>query len=170
MKKIGFFWGSTSDNTKDAAEFMQEYLEGEGFEVDSFDIGEVDVEDLLKYDNLLIGCPTWNIGELQDDWDSVFLNFKELDFSGKTAAFFGCGDQTGYPDNFLDAIGILAKPFMEKGGNLIGRWSTDGYEFDASEALDGDEFLGLGLDNDNQEDETEERMIIWAELIRDDFK
>ena len=25
-------------------------------------------------------------------------------------------------------------------------------------------------DNDNQEDETEERMIIWAELIRDDFK
>ena len=48
MKKIGFFWGSTSDNTKDAAEFMQEYLEGEGYEVDSKDIGEVDVEDLLS--------------------------------------------------------------------------------------------------------------------------
>ena len=38
------------------------------------------------------------------------------------------------------------------------------------ERVDGDEFLGLGLDNDNQEDESEERMIIWAELIRDDFK
>ena len=24
-------------------------------------------------------------------------------------------------------------------------------------------------DNDNQEDETEERLIIWAEIIRDDF-
>lgn len=31
------------------------------------------------------------------------------------------------------------------------------------------ELLGLGLDNDNQADETEERLIIWAELIRDEF-
>ena len=47
---------------------------------------------------------------------------------------------------------------MEKGGTLIGRWPTDGYEFDESLALDNGEFLGLGLDNDNQEDETEERL------------
>ena len=58
---------------------------------------------------------------------------------------------------------------MEKGGTLVGRWPTDGYDFDASLGLDGDEFLGLGLDNDNQEEETEERLIIWAELIRDEF-
>ena len=44
-----------------------------------------------------------------------------------------------------------------------------GYEFDLSLALDGDEFLGLGLDNDNEEELTEERLIIWAELIRDEF-
>ena len=139
-------------------------------EVDSFDIGEVDVEDLLKYDNLLIGCPTWNIGELQDDWDSVFLNFKELDFSGKTAAFFGCGDQTGYPDNFLDAIGILAKPFMEKGGNLIGRASREPYDFRESVALDGDELLGLGLDYDNlDEDENDELMVPWLDQIIKEF-
>ena len=55
------------------------------------------------------------------------------------------------------------------GGNLIGRWPTEGYEFDLSLALDGDEFLGLGLDNDNEEELTEERLIIWAELIRDEF-
>ena len=58
---------------------------------------------------------------------------------------------------------------MEKGGTLIGRWPTDGYEFDESLALDNGEFLGLGLDNDNQEDETEERLLIWAELIREEF-
>ncbi|MAP67268.1 MAG: flavodoxin [Candidatus Marinimicrobia bacterium] len=170
MKKIGFFWGSTSDNTKDAAEFMQEYLEGEGYEVDSKDIGEVDVEDLQNYDKLLIGCPTWNIGELQDDWDSVFLKFKELDFKGKTAAFFGCGDQTGYPDNFLDAIGILAKPFMDNGGTLIGRASREPYEFRESVALDGDELLGLGLDYDNfDEDENDELMIPWLDQIIKEF-
>ena len=96
--------------------------------------------------------------------------YKKLDFSNVTAAFFGCGDQVGYSENFLDAIGLLAKPFMENGGKLIGRWPTEGYEFDLSLALDGDEFLGLGLDNDNEEELTEERLIIWAELIRDEFE
>ena len=81
------------------------------------------------------------------------------------------GDQAGYPDNFLDAMGQLWKVVKELGEpELVGVWPTEGYEFDASEALDGEEFLGLGLDNDNQEDESEERMIIWAELIRDEFK
>ena len=37
-----------------------------------------------------------NIGELQDDWDFIYGKYKELDFSGITAAFFGCGDQVGY--------------------------------------------------------------------------
>tara|TARA_Y100001970_G_C13709250_1_gene591074 strand:- start:34 stop:549 length:516 start_codon:yes stop_codon:yes gene_type:complete len=170
MTKIGLFFGSTSDNTKIASEFMKEYLEAHDFEVEDFDIGDVSVEDLLKYDKLLIGCPTWNIGELQDDWDSVFMDFEKLDFSGKTAAFFGCGDQTGYPDNFLDAIGILAKPFLENGGTLIGRCSREPYEFRASVALDGDELLGLGLDYDNDtEDDCEDLMIEWLEDIMDDL-
>ena len=151
MDKIGLFWGSTSDNTKIAIEFMKDYLEAHDFEVDSYDIGEVDVEEILNYDKIIIGCPTWNIGELQDDWDSVFLKFKELDFSGKIAAFFGCGDQTGYPDNFLDAIGILAIPFMEKGGKLIGKCSTEPYDFRESVALVDGELLGLGLDYDNED-------------------
>ena len=90
-------------------------------------------------------------------------------FKGIRAAFFGCGDQVGYPDNFLDAIGYLAKPFIENGGELVGRWPIEGYEFDVSEAQDGEEFLGLGLDNDNEEELTEERLIIWAELIRDEL-
>ena len=92
-----------------------------------------------------------------------------MDFKGIRAAFFGCGDQVGYPDNFLDAIGYLAKPFIENGGELVGRWPIEGYEFDVSEAQDGEEFLGLGLDNDNEEELTEERLIIWAELIRDEL-
>ena len=40
---------------------------------------------------------------------------------------------------------------------------------DSSLALDGDDFLGLGLDNDNEEELTEERLVIWGELIKDEF-
>lgn len=171
MNKIGFFYGSTSDNTKIASDFMKEYLEAHDFAVDFFDIADVSVEDILKYDKIIIGCPTWNIGELQSDWDSVFLDYEKLDFEKKTAAFFGCGDQTGYPDNFLDAIGILAKPFMEKGGKVIGRCSTEPYDFRESLALDGDTLLGLGLDYDNDDEDTcEDMMILWLDEIIEEFE
>ena len=171
MKKIGLFFGSTSDNTKMSSEFMKEYLENEGFSVDMFDIGDIDANKLLEYDNIIVGCPTWNIGELQDDWDSVFPDYEKLDFKGKIGAFYGCGDQMGYPDNFLDAVGILAKIFRDNGGTLIGTYPTDEYEFNESLCQEDDALLGLGLDYDNEDEEfCEGQMIMWLEDIMEEFK
>tara|TARA_B100000945_G_C20424198_1_gene619501 strand:- start:1385 stop:1897 length:513 start_codon:yes stop_codon:yes gene_type:complete len=169
MKKIGLFYGSSTDNTKIAAEYIYEYIKNEGHEIECHNIEDVDVEDMLKYDNIIIGCPTWHIGELQEDWDSVFLDYEKLDFSNKVGAFFGCGDQIGYPDNFLDAIGILAKPFIKNGGEVIGKCARDEYEFSDSVALEGDDLLGLGLDYDNDEDKCEGQMIMWMEDILEEF-
>ncbi|MED5475311.1 MAG: flavodoxin [Candidatus Neomarinimicrobiota bacterium] len=171
MKKIGLFFGSTSDNTKMSSEFMKEYLENEDFSVDMFDIGDIDANKLLEYDNIIVGCPTWNIGELQDDWDSVFPDYEKLDFKGKIGAFYGCGDQMGYPDNFLDAVGILAKKFRDNGGTLIGTYPTDEYEFNESLCQEDDVLLGLGLDYDNEDEEfCEGQMIMWLEDIMEEFK
>ena len=170
MKKIGLFFGSTSGNTEIAVEFMEEHLADAGFEVEAHNVADTDVERMLDYDNIIIGCPTWNIGELQDDWDSVYLDFEKLDFSGKTAAFFGCGDQIGYPDNFLDAIGILSRQFMEKGGTLVGKCSPEPYEFRDSIAMEEGELLGLGLDYDNEEEECEGQMTSWLDSVTKDFK
>tara|TARA_B100000945_G_scaffold319110_1_gene325557 strand:+ start:949 stop:1461 length:513 start_codon:yes stop_codon:yes gene_type:complete len=169
MKKIGLFFGTSTDNTKIASDYIFEYIKNEGHEIDCHNIEEVDVEELLNYDNIIIGCPTWHIGELQEDWDAVFSKYEKLNFTGKRAAFFGCGDQVGYPDNFLDAIGILAKPFIENGGTLVGKCSTDDYEFNDSVALEDDMLLGLGLDYDNEEDECEGQMIMWMEDILEEF-
>lgn len=52
------------------------------------DIAETPVERVLDYLYLIIGCPTWNIGELQDDWDDVYLIL-----ASKKVAIFGLGDQ-----------------------------------------------------------------------------
>ena len=169
MKKIGLFYGSSSDNTKTATEFMIEYLEMNDVEVESFDIADCELEKIMEFDNIIIGCPTWNIGELQEDWDAVFLNYQELDFKGKTAAFFGCGDQVGYPDNFLDAIGILGKPWVEKGGNLIGHCDPSEYEFRESVAMENGQLMGLGLDYDNEDEKCEDQMIMWLEQIMEKF-
>ena len=169
MAKIGLFWGSNTGNQEEAAGFLKEFMESEGAEFDEYNIADTEPSKMLEYKKLIIGCPTWHIGELQDDWNFIYDKYKELDFTGIQAAFFGCGDQVGYPDNFLDAIGLLAKPFMENGGELVGRYPTEGYDFDASEALDGDEYLGLGLYDDNEEELTEERLVIWAEIIKDEL-
>ena len=172
MKKIGLFWGSSTDNTTTAAEFMKEYLEMNEYEIDIHNIEDVSPERILEYDNIIIGCPTWHIGELQEDWESVFTIYEKLDFKGKTGAFFGCGDQVGYPGNFLDAIGMLAKPFMENGGKLIGKCSRDNYDFQGSVALDADDkLLGLGLDYDNDDEQTcEDFMVMWLEDIVEEFQ
>ena len=172
MKKIGIFWGSSTDNTTVATEFMKDYLEMNDHEVDIYNMEETDVEKILEYDNIIIGCPTWHIGELQEDWDSVFLDYEKLDFNGKNGAFFGCGDQVGYPGNFLDAIGILAEPFMKNGGTLVGRCERDDYSFTGSKALDeNDKLMGLGQDYDNDDEETcEDMMVMWLEDIIEDFK
>ena len=172
MKKIGIFWGSSTDNTTVATEFMKEYLEMNEHQVDIHNIADVSPDKILEYDNIIIGCPTWHIGELQEDWDSVFMDYEKLDFKGKIGAFFGCGDQVGYPGNFLDAIGMLAKPFIKNGGKLIGKCSTENYQFQGSVALDNDgKLMGLGLDYDNDDEATcEEFMIMWLEDIIEDFK
>ena len=146
MKKIGLFWGSTTGNQEEASELLQQHMEEAGYEVDSYDIRSTDLSKMLEYSNLIIGCPTWNVGELQEDWEEVFLEYRKMDFSNITGAFFGVGDQISYSFNYLDAVGLLAKPFMNNGGKLIGKWPTEGYEFDESEALEGDEFLGLGVE------------------------
>ena len=78
MKKIGLFWGSTTGNQEEASELLQQHIEESGYEVDSYDIRSTDLSKMLEYSNLIIGCPTWNVGELQEDWEEVFLEYRKI--------------------------------------------------------------------------------------------
>ena len=49
---------------------------------------------------------------------------------------------------------------------MVGRWPTAGYEFTASQSVDGDHFLGLALDQINQPLLTEERLDTWLAQIQ----
>ena len=165
MAKVGLFYGSTTGNTAEGAEEIQKALGGSSV-VETFDIADVDVADMLNYDYIIVGASTWNTGELQDDWDAVFDDLDGMDFSGKTIAYYGYGDQVGYADNFVDAIGKLEEKITGCGGKTVGMWSTDGYEHEDSLALRGDKFCGLPLDEDNQSDETEDRLAAWTAQIK----
>ncbi|MDV3349027.1 flavodoxin FldA [Leptolyngbyaceae cyanobacterium CCMR0082] len=167
MAKVGLFYGSTTGKTADAAEQVQAALGGDSV-VDLIEIE--DASALAEYECLIIACPTWNIGELQDDWAAVFDDLDDVDFSGKTVAYMGTGDQIGYADNFMDAMGQLEEKIASLGGKTVGYWSADGYDHEASMAIrDGNKFCGLALDDDNESDKTESRIKTWTAQIKQEM-
>jgi flavodoxin I len=170
-KRIGLFYGSTNGTTEWLAETIADtWAEAGMTKLEPINIADVDeLTDLLEYDYLIIGCPTWDIGELQEDWDVKSPQISDLDMSGKLVAIFGSGDQEGYPDNFQDAIGILGKKFRECGATLVGFTSIDGYDFDESAGVENDKFMGLSIDEINQDSLTSERVQAWVTQIISEF-
>ncbi|MEM6429719.1 MAG: flavodoxin FldA [Deinococcota bacterium] len=165
---LAIFYGSSNGMTEDVAQKIAAELEKLDIDVPLMDVFQVKLADMQAYDKLLIGCPTWYIGELQDDWDEHFGELDDIDFSGKQVALFGTGDQIGYSDTFQDALGIIGKKCREQGAEIVGWWPTDGYTFDESVGVENGLFFGLALDDDNQPELTDERVKTWvAQLIRE---
>ena len=122
---------------------------------------------MKDYQKLIIGTSTWSIGELQEDWDAFMPKLQKMDFTGKTVALFGTGDQVGYPDTFLDGMGMLYETFQYRGAKFIGFWDTKGYDFTSPlPLLDHDHFVGLAIDEDNQPELTDERIEKWCQQIK----
>jgi flavodoxin I len=165
--RVGLFYGSTTGVTETIALKIQAQLRLQGVEISTIvNIGSVqNLSDLLVFNQLILGIPTWNVGQLQDDWQIAFPQLDTLDFTGKQVALFGVGDQYGYSDNYLDAVGILGNKLMERGAELVGFCSTQGYEFSASKALLNGQFMGLALDEVHQAEQSNQRIQQWVEQI-----
>ena len=167
MSKIGLFFGTQTGKTESIAEMIRDQFGAD--QIDLHDMSQVSVSDFDGYTKLIIASPTWDIGELQSDWDGFFPELDTMDFKGKTVAYFGTGDQLGYSDNFMDAAGILEAKISARGGKTIGYWSTDGYDFTESKAVKNGKFVGLAIDEDNQSDLTDERVKAWVAQIKQEF-
>lgn len=170
MGKIGLFYGSSTGNTEYVAyEIKAEFDKRDPALVDVANIGSATPEQVLKYDYLIFGIPTWNTGQLQDDWEIFLPKLAGHSMAGKKVAIFGLGDQNGYGFNFLDAVGTLADEVMAHGAQLWGMWSTKGYEFEDSKARVEEYFLGAGMDQEGQADATPARVKAWVAQTLIDF-
>lgn len=171
MAKIGLFYGTDTGNTERVAKRIKELLEtttGAG-SVDLLEIYKKKKDDMAKYDLLVLGMPTWYDGELQGDWEEFIGEMNQIDFNGKKVAFFGLGDQYGYASYFCDALGAFAEIAEKNAGKVVGFTSVAGYEHDFSKAQRGDQFVGLCLDVDNQDEQTEARTSEWVKQIIGEF-
>lgn len=169
-QSVGLLFGSTTGNTARVAERITELWQGSQSVV-PLDIASVDFAALADYDCLIVGAPTWDFGELQQDWNDAWDAFCQLDFSGVQVALFGVGDQLGYPEWFQDSMGLIGHQIRQCGGTLVAPWPTEGYNFEASLALsdDGVHFIGLALDEDSQSWATDERLETWLKSVAQIF-
>ena len=169
MKTIGLFYGSTNGATTVVARRIANAFAAQGVTVEVFDIADYVLETMLEFEHLILGVSTWNVGELQKDWDEVFAELDELDLTDKQVALFGLGDQVGYPDTFLDALFFVADKVRERGATIVGTWPTTGYTFTQSWAVEGGHFLGLAVDEDNQFRLTQSRIDTWVAQLLCEF-
>jgi len=164
MAQARLFFGSSTGNTEYVAELIENEL-GDLIESSS-NITEARGEDFESADVLILGSSTWDDGQLQEDWEEFWPEMDEIDLTGKTVALFGLGDANGFSGEFVCALGTMYEKVTERGANVIGAWPSEGYEFEHSTALDGDSFVGLVIDEDNESDLTEERVKAWCDAIR----
>lgn len=145
-------------------------LEAIGSEsVDEINAEELTEKQFTTYDNLILGVPTWFDGELPNYWDEFVPALEDINLKGKRVAIFGAGDQVGYPENFVDGIGIMAGILEQQGATVVGFTSAKGYTFESSRAQRSNQFCGLALDFENQSSKNKERISSWCEQLKKEF-
>jgi len=167
MKKTGIFYSFRSVKT---AQQVKKIIKLMGNEIEAVDADIMTGEDFMKFDNFILAVPTWFDGELPNYWDEFLPSIEDEDLKGKQFAIFGGGDQKGYPENFVDGIGLMANYIEEHGGSIVGFTSTEGYEFEGSVAQRGDQFVGLALDIENQAALSNERIENWTTALKKEFQ
>jgi len=164
---IGLFYSTLMGSTKETAESIRALFGDDVVQI--FDIGTESTARLAEFEKLIFGVPTMGYGELSDEWKAWIDTIHANDIRGKTIAIFGFGDQSGYPDTFVDAMGIVRDKLVECEAVLVGQWPADDYVYEWSKAEHDGVFAGLALDNANQPEMTGERTRAWVESIRNSF-
>lgn len=172
MSKIAIFYGPVGGAVNRVADKIKETI-GED-KVEMIAVKNASSADIEKYDKIIfglstVGKDTWDSSFSNNDWGRFLPEIGKVDYSNKSVAVFGLGDHVTYAHGFVDHIGLLGKELMANGAVLVGQVSTEGYEFDESEAVVDGKFLGLPVDEDFEPEMTDERVASWVEQIRSDF-
>lgn len=167
MKKVGIIYGSSTGTCETIANSIAQKLGVDS--VDVMNAGEITVEKVNPYEVLLLGTSTWGDGEVQDDWYDGLKVLKSANLKGKTIALFGCGDSESYCDTFCDGIGVLYEDLKDSGCTIVGKVPTDEYNFSSSISVVDGMFVGLPLDDINEDNKTEARVDAWLEEIKSDL-
>ena len=166
MNKIAILYGSSSGNTESVANRIKDKFDGKA---DVFNVESVSIDAVQPYKYLILGTSTTGIGDLQEDWEGFLPTFSSrMDFTDKIVAIFGLGDSGSFSDSFAESIFALHDALKDK-VKIVGEIPDEGYTYDDSLAVEDGKWLGLALDEDNEYDDTEERITKWVEQLKKEF-
>ena len=163
MNKTCIIYGSSTGTCEAIASKIAQKLGVEPGSVLS--AADIDAATIDSYQNLILGTSTWGAGELQDDWYDGIKALKAAHLDGKVVALFGCGDCESYCDTFCGGMAELYAAVKDSGAQVVGAVPTDGYTFDDSEAVVDGHFVGLALDDVNEDDKTDSRIDAWVAQV-----
>jgi len=175
--KVNLIYGTETGFTQRVGQSILRKLATNNYWCSMKKIDQLEKKDWTDCDLTIIGAPTWceprldEFGQYSDDWNDYYPEFAKIDFTGQRVALYGLGDQIGYGDNFVDALGMMAKVVLANGGTLYGRVSTDDYEYPNSLGIDENGlFYGLPIDEDNESDLTQRRVDNWVLQLKEEIK
>jgi flavodoxin I len=171
MERIGIFFGTDTGRTRLIAKQIARKLQA--LASTPVNVGRTSVEEFLAYDAFILGTPTLAEGQLPgrstglsaDSWEEFLPKLESANMSGKVVALYGLGEQEKYPANFCDGMGILYDFLQARNADMVGAWPDDGYCFTESQAVKGDHFVGLALDQVSQPSLTEARIEGWLSIV-----
>ena len=173
MSKIGIFFGTDTGTTRLVAKKIYNLL-GEELADKPKNINRTSPAELLQYDALILGTPSYGMGDLpglatgcqEANWQEFAPYLDGADLSGKRVALFGLGHQERYADRFASSLIHLYRLFYGYGAEIVGRWSTEGYEFLHSAAIIDGQFVGLVIDQRSQPFLTDSRLQTWLDQVK----
>lgn len=172
MNKIGIFFGTDTGSTRLVAKKIFKQLGSELADKPK-NVNRTSAAELLQYDALILGTPSYGIGDLpglstgcmEPNWAEFLPQLDGFDLSGKRVALFGLGNQERYTDRFASSMIHLYRWFYGYGADIVGHWSTAGYQFEHSHAVIDHRFVGLALDQRTQPHLTEQRIQAWLAQV-----
>lgn len=168
MGKIGIFFGTDTGSTRLVAKKIYNLL-GEEIADKPKNINRTSPAELLQYSALILGTPSYGVGDLpglavgcqEPNWAEFVPYLDDVDLTGKRVALFGLGHQERYAERFASSLIQLYRVFYGYGAEIVGRWSTDGYQFKHSDSIIDNQFVGLVIDQRGQPHLTDERIQTW---------
>ncbi|GMB93651.1 Flavodoxin FldA [Helicobacter bizzozeronii] len=157
---VGIFYGTDSGNSETISNKIAGHFGG----AKVFDVSKASKADFDSFSSVILVAPTAGAGDLQSDWEEFLGTLSDSDFANKTIALVGLGDQDTYSETFAEGIFHIYE--KAKAGKVVGFTSTDGYNFEGSRSVENGKFVGLILDEDNQDDLTDGRIEAWVKEVK----
>lgn len=169
---VGLNFGTDTGNTEEVGDKICAEFANYGIAIEMTNVSDASIGTFEALDFIILGIPTWDFGGIQEDWEEFGEQVLSCDLQGKIVALYGLGDQLGYGDYFVDAMGWLNERVMKTGATIVGSWPTEGYDFAASRAVNEDksQFCGLAIDDDQEFHLTDQRIASWVKSLVSEVK